>query len=259
MNGAVATLQKEYAARRARNPEFSVRAFARWLGISPAQLSQVLSEKRPLTLKMASKIAERLGFSPEERGRFLSESSPVLRVGTRAPEKFRELEEDKFRLIADWYHLAILSLTQLLGAHADPRWIARRLGIAVTDANEALGRLRKLGLLSNPPTFQQLGDPIRLMGKAPSAAIRKFHQQTLTLAMDRLESVEMSRREFQAMTLAVEPAKLDWFRMRLDRFLTEVNAELETPRATEVYTVAVQFFPLDAEGGTPDSRKKKEK
>lgn len=60
-------LKSEFTKRKTKNPNFSVRAFARWLELSPAQVSQVMSGKRPLTLKALEKINKKLDISPFEK------------------------------------------------------------------------------------------------------------------------------------------------------------------------------------------------
>ncbi len=90
-----------------------MRAFAQWLNFSPAQLSQMLSGKRTVTPQSLKKIMDKLGLSPYEKSQLLE----MLLKGkmNEAPannQKIR-LEEDRFRLIADWYHMAILSLTKV--------------------------------------------------------------------------------------------------------------------------------------------------
>ncbi|MGZ3699878.1 MAG: helix-turn-helix domain-containing protein, partial [Bdellovibrionota bacterium] len=57
-------LNEAFAERKAKNPSYSLRAFARYLAISAAALSQVLSRKRDLSKRNALKVAERLGLSP---------------------------------------------------------------------------------------------------------------------------------------------------------------------------------------------------
>ena len=111
MQGLGAYLKAELKRRQERNPCFSLRSFAKWLNISPAQLSQMMSGKRTVTGKTLGKVSERLGLSPVERLQFMQASFPDF-VENGAAESIA-LSEDQFRLISDWYHLAILSLTEL--------------------------------------------------------------------------------------------------------------------------------------------------
>lgn len=46
MNEIAQWVKTEFENRKAKNPHFSLRAFSRWLDISPAQVSQIISGKR---------------------------------------------------------------------------------------------------------------------------------------------------------------------------------------------------------------------
>ena len=51
---------------------------------------------------------------------------------------------DKFSVISEWYHYAILELTYVSGFKADYKWIARKLSITVEEAKVAIERLIRL-------------------------------------------------------------------------------------------------------------------
>ncbi len=247
MNLGALQLKQEFNRRQERNPEFSLRAFARWLKVSPGQLSQILSGKRPLSPKMALALSNRLGHSPREKLDFLSNASATLSAEQsrkRQSERFLDLEDDRFRAIADWHHLAILSLTRVKGAKSEPRWIARRLGMSSSEANESLSRLVRLGLLSLKPKFEQLSDPIRIAPRAGSQAVRPYHHQNLSLAIEKLEAVPKELRDFQSITLAINPKRIERLRGRIDEFLTEASDILDDGDLQEVYTLAFQLFPV---------------
>ena len=247
MNGAISLIQNELRIRRERNASYSLRSFAKGLGVSPAQLSQIISGKRPLTQKAAKAIAEKLQLSPTTKLRFLSDASEILSEALdldREKKAQLDLEEDCFRMISDWYHLAILSLTRVKGARPDPRWVAARLGIKVDVANEAMTRLERLGILSLRPKFAQISDPISVLPTGSSSAVRNYHAQNLALAMDRLERVPKEKRNFQSITFAGDSRRIAEFAALADRFLTEASECVERGRAEEVYTLSVQLFPL---------------
>ena len=241
-------IREEFSKRKQRNPAFSLRAFARWLEISPAQLSQMITGKRPITLQTMRKISDRLGLSPLERKAVLA---AVANSEAIAPEERRSLHlrEDQFRVIADWYHFAILSLTRIKGASADPRWVARRLGIGVEQAHEALLRLERMGVLQLAPVFKQIGDPIEVASEQPSEAIRKYHKQVLALAIDKIESVPTEKRQFQSMMLAIHPKRLAALKKHIDEFLAAAAEVSDADKDTQVFQLGVQLFPISIEQG----------
>jgi uncharacterized protein (TIGR02147 family) len=245
MPNAQEFLVQEYQRRKERNPNFSLRAFAKWLDISPAQLSQMLAAKRPVTLNTFKKISDRLGLSPQEKKSYMTSLlAEKSLIETPRQKKTLHLEEDQFRVIADWYHFAILSLTRLPNAKSDPRWVARRLGIGVAEAHLALRRLERLGVLETKPRFRQIGEPLDVVSEAPSEAIRKYHKQNLDLAAEKIETVPVSLRQFQSVSFGADPAKLEELKKLIDGFLETATETAEQHPPREVYHLNVQLFPV---------------
>lgn len=235
-------LKNELKERQERNPSFSLRSFAKWLGVSPAHLSQLISGKRKVTPKVLKTVSSRLGLSPSERTAFLKRTLAI--ESDRAGQVKLKLSEDQFHLISDWYHLAILSLLKISGAKSDPRWIARRLGITATQAVEAVSRLERLSLIETAPSIKRTSMPLKVSSEVRSDAIRAYHKQNLRLALEKVDTVETQLREFQAVTMAIDPAKLPRARKLIEDFLTQMDELFDGGKPSEVYTVALQLFPV---------------
>lgn len=248
MSSAQEFLKTEFEKRKKQNPSFSLRAFSKWLNVSPAQVSQMLAGKRTITPETLNKIALRVGSSPLERNDLLSTlvSSLVVEHNPKALER-KLLAEDQFRLIADWYHMAILSLTKLKGSKPDPRWIARRLGISAEEANLALSRLVRMKLLETRPKFRQIAEPFEVSSQVPSEAIRRYHKQSLNLAAEKLETVPVELRQFQSISIPLKSSNVPEFKKLIDGFLDRAANVAESKpagAATEIYNLNVQLFPL---------------
>jgi uncharacterized protein (TIGR02147 family) len=234
-------LTQELNSRQLRNPEFSMRAFARWLGVSPAQLSQMLAGKRTVTVKTAKKICDRLDLAPYQRRKFFS---LTIQDENEAQTKKLKLEEDQFRLISDWHHFAILSLANLPKASSDPRWIARRLNISRENANLALQRLERLGIIQTKPFLKQISDPLDVVSETPSLAIRHYHKQCLNLALEKIDTVSNGLRQYQSLSLLFNPKQMNQFKKLIDDFLENANDLSQSHKGSEVYNLNVQLYPL---------------
>jgi transcriptional regulator with XRE-family HTH domain len=241
------TLLEIFEQRRMRNRAYSLRAFARSCGVSPASLSQVLSGKRRLTLKSAKRIAERLAFAPDEHVSFLATAAPKLDPESRELGPRDQLGADRFHLVADWFHYAILSLGELPGHRATPEWIAEKLDISRKDAETALRRLVSLGLLSiKNGRMKQTSCPLVSTDDIPSAALRRHHKQLLERAATSLETVSVEWREFGAMTMALDPKKLPQAKRLVRRFRQQLASLCETGDPRLVYHFCTQLFPVSA-------------
>ncbi|MBL7543292.1 MAG: TIGR02147 family protein [Bdellovibrionaceae bacterium] len=253
MNTSGEFLKDEFNKRKAKNPNFSLRSFARWLEISPAQISQMMSGKRPLTLKALEKINKKLDLSPLEKQVLVDTvvKSNSYNEETENQMAFRSLSEDQFKVISDWYHVGILGLTRLPEAKPDPRWIARKLSISTEEANQALQRLVRLNMLSLSPRFKQIGDPLKVISNIPSAAIRRYHKQNLQLASEKIEMIENSKRDFQSLSIPINSKDLPKLKEHIDRFLNQVQKFSDKSKPDQIYNLNLQLFPITPIGELP--------
>src|SRR5207302_616070 len=104
-------LRAELTRRCQKNPRYSLRAFARALGMSHTVLSLILSGKRPVPRRTGARMAESLGLDPAQRRAFLSLGDPE--PGAAEDAAYERMELDRFELISDWHHFAILSLLEI--------------------------------------------------------------------------------------------------------------------------------------------------
>ncbi len=79
-------LQQMLADRKSGNSAYSLRAFARDLGINPATLPQVLNRKRGVSPKNAEKIVANVHLSPAEKARLsIAPREIELLIAHKAP------------------------------------------------------------------------------------------------------------------------------------------------------------------------------
>ena len=235
-------LQTELTRRRTKNSLYSLRAFARDLGIGVGSISEVMSGKRDLSRKNLLKVLQSLELSNEQKKIFMDPSTVVQRT----PEQEHQLLiEDQFKLISDWYYLAILNLAKLKVNRATPKWICERIGIEPYQAIEALERLQRLGLLKiDKNKLERTSRPLTTSNDLPSTAIRKHHSQNLELAEKAIHNVPVELREYGSVTMAVNLKNLTKLKELLLKTRKKAADLLEDEQATEVYTLSFQLFPL---------------
>lgn len=253
-----------FLEKKARNTAYSMRAFARDLGMSQALLSLIFSGKRPLSIKQASQIAILLQFPKEVEERFLESTLLSLPVNSKlvgrlkkskelagarlAQPLFTEYEAERFKAISQWYHVAILDLTTTKGFSSDPAWIARRLQIATIEVRDAIERLLLLGLLERKgKRLVKSEKTIYFATQKSELAIRTFHHQMITKALDQLQKTEpdaFSKREISALTLAIPRARIDEARKKIKKLQEEMARLFVSDECDEIYQLNMQFFPL---------------
>ena len=252
-------LELEFERRKSRNQVYSLRAFARDLALSPSSLSEILRGRQLVSEKTAESVALKLGLKPTERkfwrDLILVETSSSKKVrelaqkridDLRRSETFRSLKEDQFRVISDWFHSAILELTQVEGFDSRPEYVAERLGITPNQAREAIERLAELGFLSKDKDGQLIAQPdaFATLTDVPSSAIRKFHRQIMSMHFDSLLEDPMEDREMLAMILAIPKSALPEFRIEMKKFMTQFWHRIEKSEKDELYSVSLQLCPV---------------
>ena len=233
-------LNTELTRRKKKNPQYSLRAFAKALHLSPAQLSQILSGKRNVTMKVVDLICERLALSPRQKRKLVLDS---LFQSAQISEKYHDLKEDEFRLISEWYHLAILSLARIKDAQCDPSWISSQLGISRQQAADAVYRLKRLGIIEQGGLLKQIGDPIRVVSEIPSPAIRTYHKQILDISHRAIDEVNMNERDLSSVSILLTPDQVKKISTMIEDFQNQVTETMEDKKNGQVYFLNVQLVP----------------
>jgi transcriptional regulator with XRE-family HTH domain len=120
-------LQGELVRRCKANPKYSLRSFAKFLGIESSRLSKILRGERPVSLILLDKLSRKLGMSPVEVARCRA-NSVVQKHGLQNEilpiHVYLQLSQDAFESVEDYKHYAILELMKLRGladfTSADP-------------------------------------------------------------------------------------------------------------------------------------------
>jgi uncharacterized protein (TIGR02147 family) len=250
-------LREEMQRRCEKNPRYSARAFARALDVDVGALSRILAGKQIPSMKVAEKVLEGIELSAEDRKHFLGslslkQKSRDLKKPSRAfrgvvdgnPPK--ELSVDLYRVIADWYHAAILELTFVAELKNDARAIASKLGISAIEAKLAIQRLMDLGLLDDQNgVLTKSAERFTTADKHLSTpALRRNQRQFLEKAIYSLENDPIDERSVTSMTMAINPENIPAARQMIREFNQNLCQLLETGNRTRVYNLGVALCPL---------------
>jgi uncharacterized protein (TIGR02147 family) len=234
-------LQSEFRKRKIVNPRYSVRGFARFLSVDPSSLSQVLRGKRRPGKAFLQKSGKRLGLTAAEIHQ-LGDRSKIAKANPIA------LDEIRYRVMANWYHVALFELFGLAEFRPEPRIIARLLGVSRREAESALARLETVGLLRRDTKgelvrpssfFSTVGYPFS------SPAHRQVQGEFFSYALNAIEAYGYDRREHSGLTVAAREADLPEIRKKIRTFQTKLNAWIERRGDPDaVYQLVMGYFPL---------------
>lgn len=245
-------LQSELMRRCRLNPKYSLRAYAKSLGVDSSTLSKILRGKRPLGGISIRRLGDKLNLSPAEIDRFIGLARGKGRKGERNAEhvpQFDQFEQDTFEALQDWYHFAILELTHVRDFRPDPKWIARALNISVSEVNASLERLERLGMLERTPEGRMVERSTGMLSTLgttrTSVALRRLQKEMLQQAILAVDNVSIDLRDNTSMTIAVDPSRLPAAKERIKKFRRELATFLTSgPECTEVYQVCFALFPV---------------
>ncbi|MCO5144461.1 MAG: hypothetical protein M9962_15385, partial [Oligoflexia bacterium] len=119
-----------------KKASFSSRAYAKYLGLSPSHLSDVLKKRSGLSKAKAIEISEKLKFPDFRKELFVTSVEAVHSRSKKQREKlskkvkelqlqrYRFLKEEVLSLLSEWHHFAILEMTKLDDFQLDAKWVS---------------------------------------------------------------------------------------------------------------------------------------
>jgi uncharacterized protein (TIGR02147 family) len=109
--------------------------------------------------------------------------------------------------------------------------------------------LLRLGLLSRSGSGELTltGKNFTTTDRVRSSAVRKGHENNLNLARKSLESDPVDARDFSAITMAIDPARLEEATQLIREFRDRICTFLEGGKKQQVYKLCIQLFPMTAD------------
>ena len=239
-------LENILAEKIKKNPQFSLRAFARLVDVSPAVLSRILSGKRKLTFNLATRIADALVLGPIERETLYSFFLNTVEKKTEEEKNQKELSIDCFNAMKEWYHYGITQLLYLESFKEEPKWIAKMLSISELEAKMAIERLLRLEILDRDENGKLYRTAAHLSTTTDiaSAGIRHFQKQILEKSIESLENDDLLERDITSITIAINEDRLSEAKLEIKKFRLKMAEFLGTGEKTRVYNLGVHLIPL---------------
>ena len=250
-------LLEEFRKRRGRNAKYSLRAFARDVGMPASKLSQNLRGLCGISVAKAQTIAARLDMRDEQRALFLAlvesrhaRSRVARRLAKDQLERLQRgtvgrLQPADFSLVRDWYHMAILEMTELRAFKPEVAWLSRKLGVPANLIGPALERLQALGLLSvQDGAWKQSRADLDLPVDAEVLVVNRYHKQILERAVTALDHSAVERCAYSAQTFAFDRARLAKVREVLEECQRKIASLAGEGTKDSVYVLGMQLFPV---------------
>lgn len=265
-------LLDSFNARKRANPAFSVRSWAKEMGVSShALLVMLLQGKRPLRIKHASFLTKGLSLSAQETLYFQaliqldSATTPeekelccVWLADLNPGKNFRIKEFDEFVSLSHWLYTALLAMTDLKNFTGDEAEVVQLLRgrVAASEVRSALQRLLDMKLLEREKSGRLKCTYKRVTSKNDiiDAGVRKYHRLSSELAIQAVEELPPEKREFQSFSLAVDKKKIPLAKELIRKFRAQFAKAVGSESGNEICQMNIQFFQLTENHAIPDAK-----
>ncbi len=255
-------LRNCFEIRQQKNAAYSLRQFAKDIGVSHNRLSEILSSDSAISLSLAAKMAGGLKLKTNERDFFLdlvraecartlgAKNDAALRLkehfGGRA---FKVENEQDGGLLSKWYYLGLVELLTKMPPAPDDE-IKRILGIDSNELTEAKAFL--LGqkvIAANAAGGNKKNSPyLKFESAVPSRLIRNFHFNVLKKAQTAIEEQKISDRKYLSSFVGLRKETLEEARKELEIFNQKFLKKFASEKAADsVYCFSMQLFRFDQE------------
>jgi uncharacterized protein (TIGR02147 family) len=223
----------------------------------------VIQRKRLPSADMVQRLSSALRHSELEHLYF--EKLVALEAARRQGADTREAEQalrainpnalethsiplDAFAAMSHWYFYVVKQLIAAPGFREDYAWIRKRLRgkVSTVEIRTALRVLQELGMVTKDPQSGawQVAQP-RLSTPRPtmhSLELQEHHRQMAMRAAEALGEQAPGDREFNGLTLRVNPAQLPEIKDWLRQIMRQFDQKFEDTASTRIFQLNLQFF-----------------
>jgi uncharacterized protein (TIGR02147 family) len=260
-------LNREISCRKTHNPSYSMRAFARDIGLPQSSLANVMSGRQNVSLAKAKRIVQTLGLQSAEKSMFLvaadllssrsatSKHNAYKRFLTEESMLFsKSTMTESFDLKSDWYYFALEELLRLDDCQHNVAWLSQRLGFSKKKVKEALDHLIALGSIVKKSDKWIVAHSFASVGNGlDSIAVRHFHGGILAKASQSLQSLNVNERVFGTFVFPIKSENIPKINQTLISFRRELASLYEDTQGDGIYALGTFLVPLT----TSDTKREK--
>jgi uncharacterized protein (TIGR02147 family) len=256
-------MQALFAARKQRNPSYSVRAFAKTLRMSHSSVSSILSGKQNVSPGKMRSIGDLLGLSSDEQSYLvaLAEWSGAKTDADRKAAKLKlaafgldspiyQVTKDQTDVYGSWEALAIVEALKLTDSKRSVQWLSAAIERPVKFVESICDVLVKLNFIveHEDETYSVLREHSSSEQghvKLPPKPVRQFHSSVLQAAMVAIDDQPLDERDFSAVIYAASADSTPAVKRAIKEFRRAIMAAGETAESKDsVYCLAIQWFKL---------------
>lgn len=244
-------LKETLSWRQRENPQYSLRAFSRDIGVHPGTLVKVIKGERPLPVNVLGQVIEKLRLGPKERTLFteslLRRKTNIDNIKIDPLDTRFIVDESNYKVISEWEHFAVIDLFDIPGFEATVEDIAQRFAIPLNRAEVVVQNLLTSGLLEKDENgkFTRVYTDVKTTEDVQSLALKESHIEAMNMGVEKIKDIKMEFRDFSSSTFAVDLEQLPEAKTIIREFRQKMSALFKKgTNKTDVFQVAIQFYPL---------------
>lgn len=242
-------LSNEFERRKARNASYSLRAFARDLNVSASRISEAMSGKRGISIRLAEQLIEKIGLEEDAAEIFklsvVAEHSRSKIQKARAKKELSEILTDvntqiiQTQTIVDWVTDAVLKLNERESVADNVGKISDALEVPQFMIINSLRFLTRLGLIRGSQKFKTY-----LESRGAGRRLNVDYLQIIERAQ-KAYGQNKTDDNFNQQTFLIQKTDLKKVNQILLKSLNEIRKlEIKNKNAKLVY-VAMQVFSVE--------------
>jgi len=240
-------LKKELKKRQLKNPQYSLRSFARDLKISPSMISRFLSGEREPSPESLGQILDCLDVDPSLKKQIID--SLLTKQDFKIPQDadYVELSAGQLAKLNHWLFFALLELLRSTTRKFSITKIAKALSQPEKQIEEKIEVLLEMGLLKKTQSGFKSMDA-KQTAKTSRSVLDQIHAGYLDQAKLSMGSLKEDERSISGITVLSNPERvaeaaerIKIFRRTLSSFLAVKPGEHDE----KLYRVQIALFPLE--------------
>lgn len=238
----IAFLRNKFDTMKAKNPRFSLRAFAGKMEIDPSSLSKVFSGKKSLSTETRLTCLKKIGATKKE-------IDVIMKTGANEPMSHQIIPEDVFEVLGNWRYFAVLEFLRISNEDTSLfKLLKKKLDLDKEEAQNILLTLERIGFIKYQAGAYEVLKPNNSWSTAGGDTTllrRKMQKEILERSMTALENIPMDQREHGSLLVAIDKKRLPEFKEALRRCRLELSDFFQSStNYDELYQFQMSFYPV---------------
>lgn len=238
-------IRKAFAERQKKNPQYSLRSFARDLDVSPGRLSRIMNNKDEAGNRLISAILKAKIFTPEEHLE-LSQCMKEMENPFTGQYEYQGYDLDAKDVASVWHHLAVFNLLTIPGFVFDESVVAQRLGLALEDVQRSVEFLVRQKAIQKTPegNYAAFSEQMYFSPKQFNE-IYDAHLNYLVENKKRALEAGTDKSFFGLVTVTMSDEAFQKAKLLMNKTMAKICKEDQTSPNKKVFHVSAQMFSVD--------------